>query len=317
MTVSIDDLTTPVTRDEAKASIYDAMGTVGVSTTAWRPGAVVRTMVAAIAILFAACTSLMAKIAKSGFLEFAVGTWLTLVARHVYGVERLLEDPTVGRAEDEDDALLKARALKVLERRIKGPAKDAYTEAARGVKRANGTEIRVDRARSVRDNRGNVYLYLAGAGGTVTGVANDLNTDLGCIDDQLQRTVTPLGVTLHTSGATPLALAVAYKVWLLDTSGYSPAQLAARISVALAAYFAGVPIGGFKIEGSEIGRIYLDDIRAAIGSVAPKEIFHVQLVSPSNHDEQLSTDIDVPIAAAPVMGSALAVSIAESQQRVI
>ena len=44
--------------------------------------------------------------------------------------------------------------------------------------------------------------------------------------------------------------------------------LAARISTALAAYFAGVPIGGFRIAGIETGRIYLDDIRAAIATAA-------------------------------------------------
>src|SRR5687767_5936032 len=87
--ITIESLTTPVTKDEAKEAIYEALATVGVNTTTWKPGAVVRTLVAIVAILFAACTNLIAEIAKSGFLELTSGSWLTLVARYVYGVTRL------------------------------------------------------------------------------------------------------------------------------------------------------------------------------------------------------------------------------------
>lgn len=86
--ISLDDLTTPVTKEEAKASIYNVLAIVGVNTTSWKPGAVVRTIIAACAILFAALSQLTALIARSGFLELSSGNWLTLVARHVYGVER-------------------------------------------------------------------------------------------------------------------------------------------------------------------------------------------------------------------------------------
>ena len=86
--VTLDELTTPVTVDEWKTSIYSVMGRVGVDTTSWKPGAVVRTIVTAVSIMLAALSVLIAAIAAGGFLELATGMWLTLLARYQYGVER-------------------------------------------------------------------------------------------------------------------------------------------------------------------------------------------------------------------------------------
>jgi len=83
----LDDLVTPVTRQEAQASIYSVLATLGVSTTSWKPGAVVRTMIAATSVVFASLSELQARIARMGFLELSEGAWLRLVARYVYGVE--------------------------------------------------------------------------------------------------------------------------------------------------------------------------------------------------------------------------------------
>lgn len=85
----LDDLVRPVTRAEAQQSIYDVLGIVGVVTTSWKPGAVVRTIIVAVAAVLAALSQLQAQIARSGFLAYSTGAWLTLVARYVYGVERI------------------------------------------------------------------------------------------------------------------------------------------------------------------------------------------------------------------------------------
>lgn len=391
MTVSIDDLTTPVTREEAKAAIYDTLGTVGTNTTAWRPGAVVRTIIAAVAILFSACTRLIAEIAKAGFLEFATKSWLTLVAQHVYGVARLeatfgvgtlrltntgggiftldpgdliVRNPTTDKTytnvalvslgagavvtltvmaqeagspstsavgtvtefvtpligvtctnltaivgvDEEGDAALRLRCREVLGARSANGPSDAYASIARGAKRADGSAIGVTRIRIVKDGRGNAYIYLATAAGTVLGDAEDTSTDLGVVNDQIQRLVAPLGFTAHTVGATPRPIDVSYSVWLLDTSGLTAAQLAALISTALGAYFAAAPIGGYVIDG-EPGRIYLNDIEGAIKAVRP-EIFRVVLSSPA-------ADVDVNTDEAPVLGTVTVNAIIESQQRVV
>jgi hypothetical protein len=89
MAVSLDETISPPTREEIQEIIYSVIGTVGVSTTNWKPGAVVRTIIAALAIVLYAAFQLQALIARSGFLDLATGVWLTLVARYVYGVERI------------------------------------------------------------------------------------------------------------------------------------------------------------------------------------------------------------------------------------
>lgn len=88
-TFTLDDLTKPVTRAEVEASIYQVLSILGVNTTSWKPGGVVRTMIAAVSIVLSAFSTLQAKIARSGFLELSSGDWLTLVAHYVYGVDRI------------------------------------------------------------------------------------------------------------------------------------------------------------------------------------------------------------------------------------
>lgn len=86
--LAISDLVTPVTSAEVRASIYATIETLGVNTTAWKTGSVVRTIIYAVSIALAFMSSLIARLAQSAFLDLALGGWLTLTARYVYGVER-------------------------------------------------------------------------------------------------------------------------------------------------------------------------------------------------------------------------------------
>jgi len=88
MTITLADVLTPLSSEQYKESMYNVLAAVGTNTTTWKPGAVVRTLIAALAIFFAALHSLIAKVARGGFLETAFGSWLTLCARYVFGVER-------------------------------------------------------------------------------------------------------------------------------------------------------------------------------------------------------------------------------------
>ena len=83
---SIDELLKPVTQPEARDAIYNVLARLEVDTTSWAPGAVTRAMTYANSMMFSALSELQAEIAKSGFLDYATGTWLRLIARLVYGV---------------------------------------------------------------------------------------------------------------------------------------------------------------------------------------------------------------------------------------
>jgi phage-related baseplate assembly protein len=86
---SLDDLTEPASRDEVQAAMYRIYATLGVSTTSWAAGAIVRTVSVAVSAILSSFSVLQAEIAASGFMELAEDDWLTLCARYVYGVERI------------------------------------------------------------------------------------------------------------------------------------------------------------------------------------------------------------------------------------
>lgn len=85
---TVAQLTTPLTVAEVTAAIYAALASEGVNVTIWTAGAPLRTLIAGLAIVLAAFSSLQAALAKMSFLALARGSWLTLVAFYVYGVTR-------------------------------------------------------------------------------------------------------------------------------------------------------------------------------------------------------------------------------------
>jgi phage-related baseplate assembly protein len=89
MSYTLAELTTPLTADEVEAAIYAAVEARGAKTTAWKPGAVVRTIIAGVSIVLAAFSSLIALVSSGGFLSLASGDWLTLLARYVFGLDRI------------------------------------------------------------------------------------------------------------------------------------------------------------------------------------------------------------------------------------
>src|SRR5690606_22967724 len=86
---TLEELTTPLTREEIEEAIYSTLAAKGVRTTSWKSGGVARTIITGTSIVLSAFSRLQALIAKGGFLDIAEDEWLTLVARHVYGVERI------------------------------------------------------------------------------------------------------------------------------------------------------------------------------------------------------------------------------------
>lgn len=381
MTTTLEELVTPMTVEEAKTAIYDALATRGVTTTGWKPGAVVRTIIAALAIILAAFSELQAAIARSGFLDLAEGAWLTLLARYVYGVERdtgafasgevtltnstgniysgdpgdlIFLNSTTGKtyrntaayslgslgtitvaveaielgiasnanagqiddlvttlngvtvanasalvgADEETDALLRLRCRLSLGALSPNGPRDAYEYFARSAKNTDGTSTGVTRCKVVPDGYGNVTVYVATASGEVTGDPDDPDTALGAVNDAIQDSVVPDGVTAIIESATALAVPVTYELWLRDTTGLTEAQVTALVSAALTSTLSEAPIGGERIDLEDsAGYVFVDTLEAAIDDALPVgSILKRTLTLPA-------ADVVVPASKAPVAGT--------------
>lgn len=96
MSLSIEDLVTPITLEEARASVYNVLVALGVPTTAWYALAVVKVVVEVVAIILYGVGTVVALIARARFREYATGDWLTICARQTYGVDRLAATQAAG-----------------------------------------------------------------------------------------------------------------------------------------------------------------------------------------------------------------------------
>lgn len=382
MAFSLDELTTPLTRQEVEAKIYAVLATRGVTTTAWKPGSVVRTMITASAMVMAAFSELAADVARAGFAETSRGGWLTLVARYGRNVERIaatfaegeitltntgggiyvlevddlvfanaesgkqyrnsesvtlgaLETVTVGirateagaastsapgeitelvtpllgvtctnaapvvGADEETDAELRARYDEKLGSLSPMGPWDAYTYAAKMATREGGSRVGVTRVRTVPDSYGRLTVYVATASGAVSGAAADAGTDLGAVNEAIQQRAAPLAITADVVSATPVAVPVTYKAWMLNTSGLTPTGITETVEDRLVAFFAEQPIGGNRIGVG--GALFHDAIRTVIGSALP-QIFHVELTVPL-------ADVSLSAGQVAVLGTVTATSI--------
>jgi phage-related baseplate assembly protein len=375
--ISLADLTTPVPRARVEQSLYDALGKLGVSTTSWMVGSVVRAMVTSVSLFLSSLSYLQAAIAKSGFLELASGDWLALVALYVFGVEKVQatfaagevtltnpgggvytydpDDLTVRNsatdksyrntapftlnagetltiavqaveagaastsiagavdeiesgptgvtvtnataivgADAESDPALRTRCLEKLGALSPNGPWDAYSYVAKNAKRADGSPIGVTRARLEKDGYGFVTLFVATATGGVTGDENDPDTDLGAINEAVQRQAVPQAVTASTASAVPVTVPVTYTLTLYNTVGQTEDQIKDAVGLRLASFMSTQPIGGNKIPGDGAGKVYGDAIRTVIGATYAHPItIHVVVSLPAG-DTALDVD-EVPV----------------------
>lgn len=400
---AIADLMKPVTYEEAKESIYEALAIVGADTTMWKPLGVYRTVIAAAAIMFSTTTVLLSKIASAGWYEYATGVWLTLVARYQYGITReaasfaqgvltftntgggnyLLEpgevivknpvtlaeytnltaftvgpgseltptvvttddngDPLLFRAivagsastsgrgqitgfttplnlvtctnelalvglDEETDPSLRTRCGEKLAARTANGPEDAYALVARSVKREDGTPIGLNRLAITKDGKGNVFIDCASATGQIDGAANDNSTDLGRLNDAIQKKCAPLSVTAQTRSQPGYALDYTYELWMLDDSGLSATEVQTLVETTIPQKLAEIPIGGHVIDG-EPGAVYKDYLQSLIETVRP-EVFRVVLTVPAN-------DVPIPAGRPPIAGVATCAGIHQVAQRAL
>jgi len=86
--LSLSDLIAGLTVQQCTQSIYNTLARLGVDTTTWKVGSVVRTIVAANAIVLSPISNLVGKLAQLGFIQLSSGPWKTLCAKYLYGEDR-------------------------------------------------------------------------------------------------------------------------------------------------------------------------------------------------------------------------------------
>lgn len=388
--LSLDELTSPVSRDEAEEKLYDVLDSVGTNTSSWKPGSWRRGTITGFAILYSAFTQLSSNLAKMGFLELTEGVWLTLKARYDYKVEReeatfasgeltltntggglfeleaedlVVLNPTtkksyrntgdftleplgevtipivaleagsaststpdtitefvtsldgvtctnelsvVGTDEEEDPTVKTKCSEKLGSLSPMGPW-DAYAYAARTAVRTDGTTVGVTRVRTTKDGFGNVYCYVATATGEVTGDADDAETDLGAVNEAVQRYAAALGDTAWVLSATAVPIAVTYALWIYRTTGLTDVQISDAAALSITAFLSAQPIGGDVID-PDTGKVFKSGIEGAISSTRQPAnattklpIFRVVVSTPASDTDLALSEVAVPGTITPTI----------------
>lgn len=238
---------------------------------------------------------------EAGAASTAAAGTVTALLTPLLGVTVTNETAIVG-LDAESDAVLRARCKEKLGALSPFGPWDAYSSAVRAAKRADGSRVGVTRVRNVKDGFGNVVTYVATASGGVSGTTSEPASDLGVLDDAVQRWAAPLAVTAWTASATPLPIAVSYRVYLYNTSGLSQDEIIARIQARLVLFMTAQPIGGNAL-GAAAGKVYHDAIRTTIGAALP-QIFHVDVTAPA-------ADVELTPSQVPVLGTVTPLAIVQ------
>jgi len=88
--LSLSDLVSPVPEDQMLDGLLSLIESFGVPARSWRPGGGLRTILRASARVLSNFSTAAAGANAAMFLDLSSKGWLTLVARYVFGVERVL-----------------------------------------------------------------------------------------------------------------------------------------------------------------------------------------------------------------------------------
>jgi hypothetical protein len=97
MAMTIEQLTATPTRDQIFDQMITWLVAQGIPADQWRRGGTARSILRVVASSYYALAVLISFIAGAGFLPTATGDFLTLLARYVYGVERVVSTFATGQ----------------------------------------------------------------------------------------------------------------------------------------------------------------------------------------------------------------------------
>src|SRR5690348_6819197 len=89
MAISIKDLVKDLSREDILGDFLEVAKALGLATTAWQPGEPIRLLLTVIAdVLASLWNGPIVKSIRAGFLDYAEGDWLTLLAWTDYNLFR-------------------------------------------------------------------------------------------------------------------------------------------------------------------------------------------------------------------------------------
>lgn len=88
MALSVPQLLSPTTRDEARETIISNLDSVGFAASSWQDGSVQRDIIEIVSVVWADLSSAVKVLASAIFLDLSSGSLLTGLAKSHYGLER-------------------------------------------------------------------------------------------------------------------------------------------------------------------------------------------------------------------------------------
>ncbi len=95
--LTLDQLTTPITEDEALETSLTILSQLGFQATSWQSGGIQRTLLSLFCKTWAQLSTIINAIANGGFASTSSGAWLTLVAKYVFNLTRQEAQSTIGQ----------------------------------------------------------------------------------------------------------------------------------------------------------------------------------------------------------------------------
>lgn len=94
--LTLKQLVTPVTEDEALATCLEILKQLGFNATSWQTGSAQLTIVRFVARVMSLFSTKLSEIAAGGFTTLAQSVYLTALAQYIYNLERIAPQPTIG-----------------------------------------------------------------------------------------------------------------------------------------------------------------------------------------------------------------------------
>jgi phage-related baseplate assembly protein len=198
-----------------------------------------------------------------------------------YGTDMLGQD-------DELDPALRQRCRDALGRASPNGPAAAYDYFAKSTLRPDGTNVGVTRTRRIESN-GTVRSYVADADGVI------VSGDVAYIQSTVDLNCVPTGFTAIVESAATLAVPLEISLTRAPGTTDEQAEVAARVTAAIAEYFSTIPVGGD--DAASFRGIYISTLITIIRVAAGPGVVNAVVTLPA-------ADVALAVNQVPIISGA-------------